>query len=66
VPLVELERRVGDLDARGVVRAPRQSLEALFEERRALYTRWADVRVECSDLGHDAAVDAILAALATR
>jgi len=66
VPLAELERRLGDLDARGVIYAPGQSFGALFEERRELYLRRCDVRVDCGDLGHDAAVDAILAALATR
>ena len=66
VPLVELERRLGDLAARGVIYAPGQSFEALFEERRELYLSRCDVRIDCGDLRHDAAVDAILAALPAR
>ncbi len=64
VPLAELSQRLGDLDARGVIRAPGQDLQALLSERRPLYERWADVRVDCNGLDHDGAVGAILAALA--
>lgn len=64
VPLPELAQRLGDLDARGVIRAPRQDLAGLLSERRSLYERWADVRVDCGGLDHEGAVGAILAALA--
>jgi shikimate kinase len=66
VPLDELKHRVGDLDARGVLRAPGQDLAGLLDERRPLYERWADVRVHCGGLGHDAVIDAIIEALAAR
>ena len=66
VPLVELDRRLGDLDARGVIRAPGQDLADLLAERLPLYERWADVRVDCGALAHDGVVDAIIAALAAR
>ena len=56
----------GGLDARGVIYAPGQDLDSLFAERHPLYERWADLRVECGDLGHDAAVALILARLAER
>jgi shikimate kinase len=63
VPLAELERRLGDLDKRGVIRGPGQDLEGLLAERRALYERWADIRLDCGELEHDATVDAIMRAL---
>ncbi len=63
VPFAELERRLGDLDKRGVIRAPGQDIESLLAERRALYERWADIRVDCGNLAHDATVDAIIRAL---
>jgi shikimate kinase len=66
VPLSELERRLGDLDARGVTRAPGQDLAGLLAERLPLYERWADARVDCGTLPHDGVIDAIIAALATR
>jgi shikimate kinase len=63
VPFPELERRLGDLDKRGVLRSPGQDLEGLLAERRALYERWADIRVACGDLEHDGVVDAVIRAL---
>jgi shikimate kinase len=66
VPLAVLERRLGDLDARGVTRAPGQDLAGLLAERLPLYERWADVRVDCGALAHDGAVDAVMAAISQR
>ena len=63
VPQDELARRLGSLSARGVVRLPGQGLEDLLAERQPLYERWADLRVDCAGLGHEAAVEAIVAAL---
>jgi shikimate kinase len=65
VSLAELERRLGNLDTRGVIRDPGQDLEGLLAERRPLYERWADIRVECGDLEHDGVVDAVIRALAS-
>jgi shikimate kinase len=64
VPLAELGRRLGNLDKRGVIRGPGQDLEGLLEERRPLYERWADIRVDCGGLGHDNVVSAVIRALA--
>jgi shikimate kinase len=64
-PLAELERRLGNLDQRGVIRGPGQDLEDLLEERRPLYERWADIRVDCGNLGHSDIVDAVIRALAS-
>lgn len=60
-----LERRLGDLDARGVVRAPGQNLQALYEERKPLYARHAHARVLLDGMSHDEAVQAILDAWAS-
>ncbi len=65
VPLAELERRLGNLDQRGVIRDPGQDLEGLLSERRPLYERWADIRVKCGELEHDGVVDAVIRALAS-
>ena len=65
VPLAELDRRLGNLDKRGVIRGPGQDLEDLLAERRPLYERWADIRVDCQDLEHDGVVVAVLRALAS-
>jgi shikimate kinase len=45
-----LEGRLSNLDSRGVVRAPGQTVAQLHAERDPLYRRWAQVVV---DNGHD-------------
>ena len=64
LPLDELQQRIGDLDMRGVVRSPGQTLAEILAERTPLYERYADVRVDCQGLGYEAAVDAVADALA--
>ena len=63
VPLEILRERLGDLDARGVIRSPGQDLDGLYAERRPLYERWAEVRIDCDTLDHDAIVARILKAV---
>lgn len=46
VPFSEIERRLGDISTRGVVLSPGQTLRDLYEERRPLYEKWADRRLE--------------------
>ncbi|MEM1165452.1 MAG: shikimate kinase [Planctomycetota bacterium] len=52
-PLEDLAKRLGDLDARGVVRLPGQTLADLVRERVPLLERWADARVDAGgeDIG---------------
>ena len=63
VPFRELRRRLGDLAARGVVLDEGQSLKELFEERRPLYSRWADVRLPSRRETHEATVGRLKRAL---
>ncbi len=65
VPLAELDRRLGDLDKRGVIHGPGQDLAGLLAERRPLYERWADIRVDCEGLEHDGVVDRLIRAIAS-
>ena len=55
-----LERRLGDLDARGVVRAPGQTLQGLYDERKPLYARHAHARLLLDGMNHDEALKALL------
>jgi shikimate kinase len=48
-----LEARVSDYSTRGLAKRSDQSLADLFAERSALYTRYADVFVECKGLIHE-------------
>lgn len=65
LPLKKLQDRLGDLNARGVVIDPGQTLEGLYEKRTPRYEQWADVTVDLSGLGHEASVEAILEKLDT-
>jgi len=64
LPLDELQQRIGDLDERGVIRAPGQTLEEILAERIPLYERYADIRVDCTGLGHEDALSAVADAVA--
>lgn len=61
VPLNVLEKRLTDTATRGIVAAPGQDLRALYDERLPLYRQYADIVVECEELGHEAVVEAVLA-----
>lgn len=43
-----IEKRLGDFSKRGVVLKPGQTLRDLYEERCALYKKYADIIVDCS------------------
>ena len=58
-----LERRLTDLDVRGVVMEPGQTLAELYDERMGLYRRWADATIDCAGKTHEQIVEEILRAL---
>ena len=49
--LEEILPRLTDLDTRGLVRRPGQSLADLYAERLPLYRRYADLTIECRGSG---------------
>ena len=57
-----LDERLGDLDERGVVHKKGQTLQDIYEERTALYEKYADVTVELDGKTVAETVDAVLAA----
>lgn len=63
LPESELAQRLGDLNKRGVVLDPGQTLSALYKKRIPLYEKWADVEVDLSGLGHEQSTEAIINAL---
>jgi shikimate kinase len=62
--LKELTRRLDNLDARGVLIAPGQSLATLFYQRDPLYREYAHVTVPCDGLAADQVKEAVVARLA--
>jgi len=63
LPLKALRERLEDLDSRGIVMAPGQTLEGLYRERRPLYMRYADVTIDCAGRRHEQVVRQIITAL---
>ena len=53
VDLPTLRERVGDFSKRGIARDANQSFSDLFEERFALYSKYADIRIDCTDLSQE-------------
>lgn len=49
LPYEEIRERLGDLNARGVVMRPGQTLSDLYEERAPLYEKYADMIIECHE-----------------
>ena len=63
VSLPALQQRVTNFDTRGIARRPEQSFDDLFAERSLLYQRYADIRIDCSNLGVNEALQAVLETL---
>jgi shikimate kinase len=63
VAFEEVVRRVHNLDTRGIACPPGLGLREIYDERRPLYLQWADVRVECGRLGHEAVAGRVMQAL---
>ena len=63
VPPAVLAQRLGDLDRRGVIHAPGQSIADLDRERDPLYRRHADHVIDCGDLSPEPVARRIMAAL---
>ncbi|MCK5312069.1 MAG: shikimate kinase [Desulfobacteraceae bacterium] len=58
--LKHLEERLLSLDARGVVRTPGQDIEGLFNERKVLYEKYADITIGCDSLTPDQIVSNLI------
>ncbi|KPQ29598.1 MAG: shikimate kinase [Marinobacter excellens HL-55] len=53
-------QRIGDYSLRGISRRPNQTLAELFEERFALYTRYADLTIKGSGFNQNQLCEAII------
>jgi shikimate kinase len=59
IPLKELQKRVNDMDTRGLVIGPGESYEHLYTERLPLYKKYAEITIE----GGGLTVEAVAAAI---
>ena len=64
ISVERLKRRLDDVDARGVVIGPGQTIENLYAERRTLYLSYSDASVDTDGLTPDQVVGRVLGALA--
>lgn len=55
-----IKNRLGNLEKRGVALKPGQTLKDLYDERTALYEKYADVTVDEQGLGTEETIDAVL------
>ncbi len=60
IGLASLRHRLGNLDERGVLRMPGQTIGMLYAQRRPLYEKYADIVVACDRLTPDQVVSAVL------
>ena len=60
-----LNKRLGDLKGRGVVLKKGQTLKDIFEERRVLYEKYADIIIEENEKGIEETLSLLLDALHT-
>ena len=58
-----IEKRLGNLEKRGVALKPGQTLKDLYEERTKLYELYADVTVDEKGLGTEETIGAVLRSL---
>jgi shikimate kinase len=63
IAVAKLKRRLEDVDARGVIIAPGQTVESLYRERLPLYLAYADATVLTDDLTPDQVVGRVFDAL---
>lgn len=60
VPVEQLRQRIHNYDTRGIARRPGQSFDELFDERRILYQRFADITIQCAEKTQDQIVQEII------
>lgn len=60
LPLEEIERRLGDIHTRGVAMKNGTTVAELYDERKPLYEKYADVTLSCSGLTAEQCVDRIM------
>ncbi|MBO5857989.1 MAG: shikimate kinase [Clostridia bacterium] len=61
--LEEIKKRIGDIKSRGVVLMSGTTVEDIFNERKALYEKYADIKIDCKDLTAEECVEKIISVL---
>lgn len=61
--LEEIKKRIGDIKSRGVVLTKGTTLEDIFNDRKALYEKYADIKIDCNNLTAEECVEKIISVL---
>ncbi len=63
LPMDEIKKRIGDIKSRGVVLTNGTTVDDIFAERKPLYEKYADIKVDCDNLTAEECVEKIIADL---
>lgn len=63
LPMDEIKKRIGDIKSRGVVLTNGTTIDDIFAERKPLYEKYADVKIDCDNLTAEECVEKIIADL---
>lgn len=61
LPVAQIEERLANLNTRGVVIDPGQTVRTLYDQRRGLYRRYAQITLDCTAKTHDQIVTELVA-----
>lgn len=62
VSIDALRERIHNMDSRGIAAPADQSFESIYEERQALYRRYADITIDCDNKPPHVIVEEIIVA----
>ncbi len=60
LPLNEIKKRIGDIKSRGVVLTNGDTIDDIYNDRKALYEKYADFTVDCNGLTVEKCVEEII------
>ena len=63
LPMDEIKKRIGDIKSRGVVLTNGTTVDDIFAERKPLYEKYADIKIDCDNLTAEECVEKIIADL---
>ena len=60
LPIDEIKRRIGDIKSRAVVLTNGNTVDDIFKERKPLYEKYADIKIDCDNLTAEECVEKII------
>jgi shikimate kinase len=63
LPVEKIEERLANLQTRGVVIEPGQTVRSLYDQRQPLYRRYAQITIDCIGKNHDQIVTELVETL---